>query len=89
MVRMRSVSLGDDGATFGAPDDFNRLARPTCDECGSSVEWMTGAEAEARGVDLAGGMEFLGVTDIPGEDVWLCTKCDNYGIMGSPESDIF
>lgn len=61
---------------------FNQMARSNCDECGAPVEWLTGAEAEARGVDLSGGMEFLGVDEIPGKDVWACTRCDNFGIMG-------
>jgi hypothetical protein len=86
---IRLISPDELRASLGAPNGLNRLARSSCDECGAPVEWVTGVEAEERGVDLAGGMEFLGVTDIPGKDVWLCTNCDNFGIMGPAESDFF
>lgn len=89
LTSIRPVLPSDLNAALGSSDGFNRIVRTNCDECGAPVEWITGAEAEKRGIDLAGGMEFLGVTDIPGNDVWLCTSCDSDGIMGPAESDSF
>ena len=70
---------------FDVPTDFNQMARKSCSECGAPVEWVTGAEAESRGHDLTGGLEFLGLDSVPGKDIWVCTKCDNFGIMGPTE----
>jgi hypothetical protein len=50
------------------------------------VECLTGTEAQERGLDLDGGLEFFGLSDLPGKDVWRCTNCDNFGIMGPAES---
>lgn len=76
----------DQLASFDGDAGFNQLARPHCDECGSPVEWLTGEQATARGIDLAGALEFLGVDAIPGPGVWACTSCDKFGVMGPSEA---
>ena len=67
-------------------DSMNRLVRPACSQCGAPVDWLTGDEATARGVDLAQPMEFLEMTAIPNRDVWVCTRCGEYGVMGGLET---
>jgi hypothetical protein len=64
-------------------DPMNRLFRPACSECGAPVDWLTGDEATARGVDLAQSMEFFEIAAIPNRDVWVCTRCGEHGIMGA------
>lgn len=60
---------------------FNRLARPSCSDCGGPVEWLTGHEAATKGIDLSEAMEWLGVSEVPGREVWRCTQCGHFGVM--------
>lgn len=76
--------LGGLGAPGGLAG-FNQMARTSCSECGAGIEWLTGAEATQRGIDLDGALEFMGVSEVTGRDVWVCTRCDNFGVMGPPE----
>ncbi len=62
------------------PLPFAHIARTQCDNCGSPVEWITPAEAQSRGIDLAPALTFLGVDST--NEIWACTHCDNYGAMG-------
>ena len=64
-------------------DPMNRLFRPACTQCDAPVDWLTGAKATARGVDLAQSMEFFEIAAIPNRDVWVCTRCGEHGIMGA------
>lgn len=66
-------------------DPMNRLMRPACIQCGAPVDWLTGDGATARGIDLAQAMEFMEITPIPNRDVWVCTRCGEYGVMGGLE----
>lgn len=77
-----SAIIGSDSA---GPVGFNQMARKSCSECGASVEWINGDEASQRGIDLEDAMQFLGLASVPGRDVWACTRCDNYGLMGPTE----
>lgn len=82
LTRVQFLTPDEAGQVLDAPSGINQLARRSCDECGSPVEWLTGTEAQERGLDLAGGLEFLGLSDLPGKDVWSCTNCDNFGDHG-------
>ena len=62
---------------------MNRLMRPSCNQCGAPVDWLTSNEATAQGIDLAQAMEFFELTSIPNRDVWICTRCGEHGIMGA------
>lgn len=73
----------EDVSAFGG---FNQLARSSCDNCGAAVEWITGDEAAGRGIDLTDALEFLDVSQVVEKDVWVCTSCDNYGVMGPAEA---
>lgn len=84
----RRMASGHSGPPFPL-GSFNQMARQSCDNCGSQVEWLTGPEAEKRGIALGGAMQFLGVDAVPGRDVWACTNCDNYGVMGPAEGEWF
>jgi len=39
------------------------------------------------GLDLAQAAVSLGLADINGLDVWVCTRCDNTGVMGPTEGE--
>lgn len=67
-------------------EEFNRAARRACGECGAPVTWMNAAAARGRGVDLTEALRLLGVDDIAGDDVWVCTSCSNFGVMGPSET---
>jgi hypothetical protein len=65
-------------------DEFNRLARPNCSECGSTaIRWMSAGELlvavpEEQKARVREGIEFLG----SGGRAWLCPDCGGFGIMG-------
>lgn len=67
-----------------ASDEFNRLARPSCSECGfTAIRWMDAAELlgavpEEDKARVREGLTFLG----GGGRAWLCPKCGGFGIMG-------
>ena len=67
-------------------DPMNRLMRPACSQCGAPVDWLTGDEGTALGIDLAQAMEFLEITAIPNRDLWVCTRCGEHGVMGGLET---
>jgi len=39
------------------------------------------------GLALAQAAVSLGLADINGLDVWVCTRCDNTGVMGPTEGE--
>jgi hypothetical protein len=39
------------------------------------------------GLGLAQAAVSLGLADIKGLDVWVCTRCDNTGVMGPIEGE--
>lgn len=59
--------------------------RTACDECGAAVRWVDVDEATRHGLDVADAARALGVSSIEGLDVWVCTRCDNAGVMGPTE----
>ena len=75
----------DEVSSLAGGAGFNQLARPNCSECGAPVEWLTGDQAAAKGIDLAEALQFLGVDGISEPDVWRCTSCGEYGVMGPTE----
>lgn len=56
------------------------LMRTHCPECAAPVEWLNPEQVGDRSIDLGPALQFLGETE-PAE-VWACTRCDNYGVMG-------
>lgn len=63
-----------------------QVMRTHCTECGSPVEWLTGDEALHRGIDLRPALELL---DTPDVEVWACTACENFGVMGGSQFGTF
>lgn len=68
-------------------DSFGRMARRSCNECGSSLlQWTTAAgllwlvpvELRARVIE---GARFFGNH----ADAWKCGTCSNFGIFGPLE----
>lgn len=57
------------------------IMRTHCTECAAPVEWLTADDATHRGIDLSSAVAFLGEA----AEVWACTRCDNYGVMGPTE----
>lgn len=71
-----------------SPEDdaaLSRTIRSKCDQCGAPVKWVGPDEATEQGMDLNEAKAFLGVDDVAGLDVWVCTRCDNGGVMGKAE----
>lgn len=58
--------------------EFNRMARRSCSECGSPVEWVDEDQARARGIDATGAHEVIGAGAL---EFWCCTSCDQHGAM--------
>lgn len=61
---------------------FNRLARKSCSECGAPVKWVDVDAARAHGMDVHEALGFLGVSSTYDVECWVCTACDNAGVMG-------
>lgn len=61
---------------------FNRLARKSCSECGAPVKWVDAEAARAHGMDVQEALGFLGVSSADDVECWVCTGCDNAGVMG-------
>lgn len=61
---------------------FNQLARKSCSECGAPVRWVDAATAEERGMKVTEALGFLGVASVDQVECWVCTACDNAGVMG-------
>lgn len=68
--------------SFAAGGGFNRLARSSCSECGSPVEWVDEAEARRRGFDVDQAKQFVGASTL---EVWFCTSpaCGEAGAMSA------
>lgn len=63
------------------PMPLAQIMRTHCTECGSPVQWLTVEEAQARGIDLGPALALF-----EGDaEVWVCTACDNFGVMGGTE----
>lgn len=75
------------GHPFGHLSDaeLSRTFRSSCNECGAPVKWVGAEEASAHGMDLVEAARQLGVPSVEGLDVWVCTRCDNGGVMGGAE----
>ena len=73
--------------TKSARAPMAHLMRTHCTECGSSVQWLSTEEARQRGIDLAPALQFFG-EDKPA-DVWVCSSCDNFGVMGTTVGGFF
>lgn len=81
-----------DGSSFfkSSPpgsDEFNKMARPNCSECGSKkIRWMSTSQllatvpedGKARARE---GMAFSG----DGARAWFCDKCGGWGVFGDFE----
>ena len=46
------------------------------------VRWLTADEAQAAGIDLGPALAFFEGT---ADEVWACTACNNFGVMGPTE----
>jgi hypothetical protein len=68
------------------PTWFNSHARKTCSACGAHVEWVDADTAIAHGMDVSEGLKFLGAS-VRDVQFWVCSSCDNAGIMGPIEGD--
>lgn len=66
---------------------FNQLARKCCSECGAPVRWVDVAEARAHGMDVDQALAFFDMSPQDAEfaEWWVCTGCDNAGLMGPPQ----
>lgn len=75
------------GMPIGPEADFvmSRTARQACDQCQAPVKWVGAEEAKAHGMDVTEALGFLGVSSAEGLDIWICTRCDNGGVMGKAE----
>jgi len=69
-----------DASLIGA---FSPLARRKCSACGASIKWVGAEEATAQGMDVNHALQFLGLELPDDADIWICTKCDNGGVMGA------
>jgi hypothetical protein len=69
-----------------APFDFNRVARKSCSECGAPVRWVDAAGAREHGMDVEEALGFLGARSVDEVECWVCTVCDNAGVMGPTAS---
>lgn len=61
---------------------FNRMARKSCSVCGAPVKWVDVEAAKAHGMDVQEALGFLGVASTDEVECWVCTACDNAGVMG-------
>jgi hypothetical protein len=59
-----------------------QIMRTHCTECQAPVQWLSVDEASARGIDLGPALTFFGAAV---EDVWACTGCSNFGVVGPTE----
>lgn len=80
--RVRPRPLGELVVDREAETTWAHQMRTTCDECGAKVRWVGVEEAAAHGLDVEDAARALGVPTIAGLDVWVCTGCDNAGVMG-------
>jgi hypothetical protein len=61
------------------------MMRPAFTQCGQTVEWLTTEQAAALGIDLTAALAFLDFPPGQQPDVWACTGCSEYGVMGDIE----
>jgi hypothetical protein len=74
-----------DGQPFSMPvSGFDRAARRACDQCGAPVRWTDGDSARAHGMNVEEAVSFMGVPEADMQ-FWVCTKCDQSGVMGPPQ----
>jgi hypothetical protein len=57
--------------------------RPGCSQCGSPIEWLTTEQAATRGIDLGPALAFFELERGEQADVWVCTRCNEFGVMGA------
>lgn len=62
------------------------VMRTRCPQCNERVRWITVEEAQNNGVDLASALAFF---EDAADEVWVCTACDNFGVMGPTEHGTF
>jgi hypothetical protein len=67
------------------PDALTQMMRPACTQCGQPVEWLTTEQAAAGGIDLTAALAFFDLPPGQHPDVWACTGCSEYGVMGDIE----
>lgn len=65
---------------------FSQMAHSTCDQCGSPLK-ASALRRQKGGLALLQAAVSLGLADINGLDVWVCTRCDNTGVMGPTEGE--
>lgn len=63
------------------------IMRSHCEQCSAPVTWLVAEQVRERGLDLGPALEFLGEAQ-PAE-VWACTACDNFGVMGPTMGGFF
>ena len=64
------------------PDPLTQIMRPSCSQCGSPIEWLTTEQAAERGIDLGPVLAFFELEPGDHADVWACTRCTEFGVMG-------
>jgi len=67
------------------PDALTQMMRPACTQCAKPVEWLTTEQAAGRGIDLTAALAFFDLPPGQHPDVWACTGCSEYGVMGDIE----
>lgn len=70
------------GPEPGGEDEFARMARETCNECGGEVRWTD--PAQIANLDRQRWMELkaaLGVRSLLDGSAWVCLQCDNFGFF--------
>lgn len=55
--------------------------------CGSPVSWVDAATARSLGMDVDEALRFLNVSSVDEVECWVCTACDNAGVMGPASAD--
>ena len=75
-------SLASVKPTTTTGSGFNQLARKTCTECDAPVRWVDAAAAAAHGFSVNEAIAFLGGGSADTLEFWVCTNCDNAGVMG-------
>jgi hypothetical protein len=71
---------------LGTGARLNRAVRKSCSECGASVKWVDAEAASAHGLDVEQALQFVGARSAQDVEFWICTTCDNAGVMGGASS---
>ena len=78
--------LAASGMTFGSDASFNHAVRKSCSERGAPVKWVDAEAASAHGLDVDQALQFVGARSAQEVEFWICTSCDNAGVMGGASS---